>query len=67
MGKFKGTKGGSRSTDDQDEEALAKVLSNGYTSADEHGLPGRQGRRRMGPAGRSIMTLRETSLWQTFV
>lgn len=48
MGKFKGSKGGSRSNEDQD--ALHQVLANGYTSETDRGLPGRQGRRKMGPA-----------------
>ena len=54
MGKFKGTKGGgggSGRKGSEDEEALQKVLNNGYTSSDDRGLPGRQRRSRMGPAG----------------
>jgi hypothetical protein len=51
MGKFKGSKGKNAKPDDQSEEALQRVLANGYTSADDRGLPGRQGRRKMGPAG----------------
>ena len=52
MGKFKGSKSGSRSNDDQGgEDALHRVLANGYTSETDRGLPGRQGRRKMGPAG----------------
>ncbi|KAL4234472.1 formin y 2 domain containing [Mactra antiquata] len=51
MGKFASSKGNkSSSADDQSEEALQRVLANGYTSADDRGLPGRQGRRKMGPA-----------------
>ncbi|XP_053401298.1 FH1/FH2 domain-containing protein 3-like isoform X5 [Mercenaria mercenaria] len=51
MGKFKGSKGSKNAKpDEQSEEALQRVLANGYTSADDRGLPGRQGRRKMGPA-----------------
>lgn len=49
MGKFKGSK---TKSDDQSEDALQRVLANGYTSENERGLPGRQGRRKMGPAGK---------------
>ena len=53
MGKFKGSKG-HRSNDDQaGEDALHRVLANGYTSDMDRGLPGRQGRKKAGPAGRS--------------
>lgn len=47
MGKFKG----SRSNDDQGEDALHRVLANGYTSETDRGLPGRQARKKLGPAG----------------
>ncbi|WAR11395.1 FHOD3-like protein [Mya arenaria] len=49
MGKFKGTKGSSKKGS-EDEDALQRVLANGYTSSDDRGLPGRQRRSRMGPA-----------------
>ena len=53
MGKFKGSKSGSRSNDDQGgEDALQRVLANGYASETDRGLLGRQGRRKMGPVGR---------------
>lgn len=48
MGKFKGSK--SAKPEAQGEESLEKLLANGYASADDRGLPGRQGRRKMGPA-----------------
>jgi len=53
MGKFKGSSKSSKSAtaDDENDDALQKVLSNGYTSENEKGLPGRPGRRRMGPMG----------------
>ena len=57
MGKFKGSKG-SRSNDDQGgEDALNRVLANGYTSETDRGLPGRQARRKAGPAGRFIIDI----------
>lgn len=54
MGKFKGSKGqkGSQSVDDENDDALQKVLANGYTSENDRALPGRPGRRRMGPMGK---------------
>lgn len=51
MGKFKGSKSASKTAEDENDDALQKVLSNGYTSENERGLPGRPGRRRMGPMG----------------
>lgn len=52
MGKFKGSKSAAKTADDENDDALQKVLSNGYTSENERALPGRPGRRRMGPMGK---------------
>ncbi|XP_052231213.1 uncharacterized protein LOC127844790 isoform X4 [Dreissena polymorpha] len=60
VGKFKSSKGGSSKKGSEDEEALQKVLANGYTSSDDRGLPGRQRRSRLGPA--DTASLKRSSL-----